>query len=446
MSAMAQSDAAAPVQSVALSAVPQPEAAAEADVKTESWGWHWQATNTTQKHGTFTSPYSGPQSLLSVESAKETLDTTLFLGARVWKGGEFYLNPEFDQGYGLENTLGVAGFTSGDAYKVGHDTPYARLHRAFLRQTFSLDDGPTEFVESSANNLAGTRSENRITLTLGKISVPDLFDGNAYAHDPRADFLNWTVIEAGAFDYAADSWGFSSGAALEWAHRDWTLRGGFYAMSKQPNMETLDGTFKQQQWLLELERHYDLLGHPGAVRVLGFLTHARMGLYTDAVSQGLALDTAPNTANVRQVANKTGYVLNLEQELAPDVGAFARYSANDGKTEAYDFTDINQALSGGVSIKGSYWNQPEHRVGLAFAVNGLSSQAKAYFAAGGMGILIGDGQLPHYGTEQILEAYYSARLNKYLTVTGDYQFVKNPAYNEDRGPVSVWGLRLHAEL
>lgn len=432
---------------MALSTVPQPiETAQDSYKEPESWGWHWQATNTTQKHGTFTSPYAGAQSLPSVEGAKETLDTTLFLGVRLWKGAEFYLNPEFDQGYGLDDTLGVAGFTSADAYKVGHDTPYARLHRAFLRQTFSLDDGKPELVESSANNLAGSRSENRLTITLGKISVPDLFDGNSYAHDPRADFLNWTVIEAGAFDYAADSWGFSSGAAVEWIHPDWTLRGGFYAMSKQPNMETLDGTFQQRQWLLELERHYDLLGHPGAVRVLGFLTQARMGTYADAVAQGVALDIAPNTANVRQYTSKTGYLVNFEQELTPDLGAFARYSANDGKTEAYDFTDINQSLSGGVSIKGSYWNEPEHHVGLAFAVNGLSSQAKAYFAAGGMGILIGDGQLPHYGMEQILEAYYSARLNKYVTVTGDYQFVKNPAYNQDRGPVSVWGLRLHAEL
>ncbi|MBV8501387.1 MAG: carbohydrate porin [Paucibacter sp.] len=435
----------------ALAQTPQPEEtptstpAATPQSAPESWGWHVQLTDMTQKHGSFNSPYAGANSLPSHESAKETFDATLFLGVRVWNGGEIYLNPELDQGFGLAGTLGVAGFTSGEAYKVGHDSVYGRLPRAFLRQTFALGEALSE-VESDANQLAGSRPDDRITLTLGKFSVVDIFDTNAYAHDPRADFLNWSIIDGGAFDYAADSWGFTSGGAAEWTRGDWSLRGGLMAMSKRPNDMTIDGTFKQRQWIAEVERRYSWMGHPGAVRLLGFLTQARMASYADALNQAQASDEMPSDlAPLRQRRRKQGFVINAEQELAPDAGAFLRYSRNDGRTEAYDFTDINESVSGGLQVKGRIWGQPEHSAGLALARNGLSANARQYFATAGLGIVIGDGQLLHYATEQILEAYYNARLGKALSITADYQYVRNPAYNADRGPVSVFGLRIHAE-
>jgi len=411
----------------------------------ESWGWHVQMTDTTQKHGSFKSPYAGANSLPAHESAKETFDATLFLGVRVWNGGEFYLNPELDQGFGLAGTLGVAGFTSGEAYKVGHDSVYGRLPRAFLRQTFALGAAHSA-VESDVNQLAGSRPDERITLTLGKFSAVDIFDTNAYAHDPRADFMNWSIIEGGAFDYAADSWGFTSGGAAEWTHGDWSLRGGLLAMSKRPNDMTIDGTFKQRQWIAEVERRYSWMGHPGAVRLLGFLTQGRMASYADALDQAQASGEMPiDLAPLRQRQRKHGFVINSEQELARDIGAFLRYSWNDGRTEAYDFTDINESVSGGLQLKGGFWGHPEHTAGLALARNGLSANARRFFAAGGLGIVIGDGQLPHYANEQILETYYNARLGKALSITADYQYVRNPAYNADRGPVSVFGLRIHAE-
>ncbi|CAM3846789.1 carbohydrate porin [Roseateles saccharophilus] len=416
-----------------------------ADAGQEEWNWHVQATSTTQRHGSFSSPYAGPNSLPPHESAKETVDATLFLGLRLWKGGELYLNPELDQGYGLANTLGAAGFTSGDAYKVGHDSVYGRLHRAFLRQTLAL--GPDAgIVEAGANQLAGARPDERLTLTLGKISVVDLFDGNSYAHDPRADFLNWAVIDSGAFDYAADSWGFSAGATAEWVRGDWSLRGGFYAMSKRPNGETLDGKFGQRQWLVEAERRFIWMGRPGAVRLLGFVTEARMASYVDALNLFQATGQMPtDLAPLRRFQRKHGVAFNAEQEVAQGVGAFVRCSWNDGRTEAYDFTDINRSVAAGLQIKGSFWRQPEHTLGLALASNGLSGQARRFFAAGGLGILVGDGMLPHAANERILEAYYKFPLGRFLSVTGDYQHLRNPAYNADRGPVSALALRLHAE-
>lgn len=411
----------------------------------EVWNAHGQLTNVTQKHGTFASSYVGQNSLLPRENAKETVDGTLFLGLKVWPSGEIYLNPEFDQGFGLSDTLGLAGFSSGAAYKVGHDSPYGRLQRAFLRQTFSLGDD-ISMVESGPNALTGPKPNENLTLTVGKFSVVDIFDNNSYAHDPRADFLNWAVIDSGAFDYAADSWGYTYGMAAEWTQHDWTVRGGIFAMSTAPNSETIDKTFGQREWVGELERRYDWSGHKGAIRLLGFLNQGRMANYNDAVTLAQSSGQPADVNRVRKMNSKSGFALNVEQELVHDLAAFARLSRNRGKTEAYDFTDVNQSLSAGLSLKGSYWNQPMHTLGSALALNGLSKQAQAYFAAGGSGILIGDGQLPHYSKEQILETYYAVKVNRALSVTGDFQYVKNPAYNADRGPVSIWGMRVHAEF
>ncbi len=411
----------------------------------ELWNAHGQFSLVTQKHASFISPYVGPNSLHSEEGAKETVDATLFLGLRLWRSGELYLNPEIDQGYGLSETTGVAGFPSGAAYKVGRDSPYGRLQRAFLRQTLALNDDMTQ-VESGPNTLAGPKPNNNLTLTLGKFSVVDIFDNNSYAHDPRADFLNWSVIDSAAFDYAADAWGYTYGMAAEWTQRDWTLRGGFFAMSTEPNGESIDQSFAQREWVFELEHRHQWLAHRGAIRLLAFVNQARMAYYGDAVALARASGQSPDVSSVRRSASKSGFAINMEQELAKDLGAFARFSRNSGNTEAYDFTDVNQSLSVGFSVKGSYWNQPTHTFGTALAVNGLSPDAKAYFSAGGIGILIGDGQLPHYAREQIFETYYAVNLNKALSLAGDFQYVRNPAYNADRGPVSIWGVRLHAEF
>ena len=408
----------------------------------ERWNLHGQVTTVAQRHGRFNSPYEGSNSLKAVEGTKTTLDITAFLGLRLWSGAEFYLNPEIDRGFGLSDTLGVAGFPSGEAYKVGHHSAYGKLPRAFLRQTVGLGDAAGEAQASAANQLAGTRPADNLTLTVGKFSVVDVFDTNSLAHDPRADFLNWSVIDAGAFDYAADSWGYSLGAAAEWNQGDWTGRLGLFALSREPNGTRLDASFAQHQWVAEVEHRHEIAGRAGKLRLLAFSSRARMGSYDHAVALGAPVDTAL----VRRMTTKQGFAINAEQALAEHLSAFARYSRNDGRTEAYDFTDINRSLSLGLSLNGAPWAQPEHTLGVALAVNSLSAPARRYFAAGGLGILVGDGRLGHYASEQIAEAYYAMRLAPGLSATLDLQHLQHPGYNAERGPATVVGARLHAEF
>ena len=411
----------------------------------EAWSAHGQFTLVAQSHKRFKSPYAGANSLYEGSSTKETADLTAFLGARLWTGGELYLNPEIDQGFGLSNTVGVAGFPSGEAYKVGRSQPYFRLNRAFFRQVVDLG-GERERVDAGANALAGSKTKNNITITVGKFSVVDVFDNNAYAHDPRADFLNWSVIDAGAFDYAADAWGYTYGVAAEWTQNAWTLRTGVFALSKVPNSEVLDSSFRQYSLITELEARHELFGHPGKVKLLAFINHGRMARYDDAVGSGHGNGVVPDPAPVRRFASRPGVALNLEQEIAAATGVFARASINDGTKEAFEFTEINRSLSAGGSIKGGLWRRTEDTVGIAVAVNAISSAAQRYFAAGGIGILIGDGQLPHYGPERIVETWYSAKVTDAVSLGFNFQRIVHPAYNRDRGPVSIFAARLHADF
>ena len=411
----------------------------------ETWNLHGQATSVTQWHGAFNAPYRGQQSLQANEPKMETVDLTLFLGVRLWNGGAFYLNPEIDEGYGLSSTLGIAGYPSGESYKLGHWAPYAKLQRAFIRQTVDLGGAATT-IESGPNSLGGATTESNLVLTAGKFSIVDLFDTNPYAHDPKGDFLNWSIIDGGAFDYAGDAWGYTYGGAAEWNAHDWTLRGGFFALSTMPGSTQADASFNQNTVVAEVEHRHDWLSHPGQLKLLWFVNRGRMGSYSDAVNLAAATGQSADVSAVRSFRNKTGYVLNLAQELPGGVGVFARYSKNDGKSESFDFTDINQSISLGVSVAGHSWGRPDDHFGLAGAINGLSNSARAYFAAGGTGLLIGDGQLPHYGREQIVESYYSIRLHEHFTAAFNYQYVKNPAYNPDRGPVSIYGVRFHADF
>ena len=414
------------------------------DTAPEDWALHGQVTNVTQGHPRFTSSYSGTNSLIANGRTEETTDITLYAGVRLWRGAEFWINPEIDQGFGLSNTVGMAGFPSGEAYKIGANVPYPRLPRAFLRQVIPLS-GELVKMESSANQLAGSKAANNVTLTIGKFSVTDIFDTNTYAHDPRGDFLNWSIIDAGAFDYAADAWGFTYGAAAEWTQDAWTLRGGVFQLSKIPNGKIVNVDFSQYMLVTELEQRYQMRGHPGKAKLLAFVNRGRMGAYRDALQLAQLAGDTPDTGLVRRFASRPGVAINLEQELAPDLGMFLRASLNNGTKEAYEFTEINRSISGGLSLKGGRWGRDDDTFGLAGVVNGLSSDARRYFANGGIGILIGDGGQT-YGAEKVLETYYSMRVNRHVTLAVNYQHVNNPAYNRDRGPVSIFGVRAHAEF
>lgn len=424
-------------------ALPAPEQAGE--FQPEIWAIHGQGTLVSQFHPGFSASFSGPNSLESTAQTRETFDLTLYGGVRPWPGAEFWVDPEVDQGFGLSNTLGVAGFPSAEAYKVGAWDPYARLPRVFLRQTVDLG-GDSETVEADLNQLAMMQTANRVVLTMGKFSVVDIFDTNKYAHDPRNDFLNWSVVDAGNFDYAADAWGFTYGAAVEWYQDWWTIRSGLFDLSEHPNSKALDTVFPdQEQFDEEVEERHQLWGRPGKLKLLGFLSHARMGSYDAATAIALQTGTPADIAAVRKGHNKAGFALNLEQQLSDGLGAFARAGWTQGQYEAFDFTDIDKTVSLGLSLAGKRWGRDDDTVGLAYAINDASAAAKRFFAAGGLGILVGDGMLVHSGPENLIEAYYNWAAIGALKVTADYQFIANPAYNRDRGPVSVFGLRLHLE-
>ncbi|MBC7416328.1 MAG: carbohydrate porin [Herminiimonas sp.] len=424
--------------------VEQPPVAASAAAVPETWALHGQITNVTQGHRRFTSPYSGANSLVANGRTEETTDITLYAGVRLWRGAQLWINPEIDQGFGLSNTVGLAGFSSGEAYKVGANTPYLRMPRLFLRQVVALGDAVIQ-AGADANQLAGPVPADNLTLTVGKFSVTDIFDTNSYAHDPRADFLNWSVIDAGAFDYAADAWGFTYGAAAEWTRDAWTVRGGVFQLSRRPNGKITGIDFGQFMLVSELEQRHDWRGHPGKLKLLAFVNRAPMGAYSDAVALAAKTGQAPDTALVRRRASRPGATVNLEQELRSDLGVFLRASVNRGDQEAYEFTEINRSVSGGVSLKGERWGRSDDRIGVAVAVNALSADARRYFAVGGTGILIGDGQL-RAGNEKIVEAYYAFQLDPHATLALNYQHVHNPAHNRDRGPVSIFSARVHAQF
>lgn len=409
----------------------------------DRWSLHAQTTYVQQYAFPFRNPYSG-QNSLEPNQARATWDATFYLGWKLWQGAEFWVNPEIDLGFGLSGTVGAAGFPNGEAYKLGSDYPYARLPRYFLRQTINLG-GPTEKVEAGPNKFAGSESADRLVITLGKFGVTDIFDNNKYAHDPRADFLNWALVDTGSFDYAADAWGYTYGAAVEWYRGKWAFRAGLFDLSIVPNSIELDHAFAQHQWIGEIERRYDINGQPGKVAVTAFLSHGRMGRFGDAIALAAITGGPADIAAVRRLQDRTGISVNLEQQLSPTVGVFARAGISDGRFETYEFTDVDRTFAAGVVLSGKLWGRNDDTVGMGGVINGISTVHQQFLNAGGLGILVGDGKLPNPGNEHILELYYSLPILSWRA-TFSYAFIDNPAYNEDRGPVSVISTRLRAQF
>ena len=411
-------------------------------LETDRFAFHAQSTLLEQYTPPFRSPYVGTNSL-NPNQGRETFDATLYAGMKLWDGAEAWVNPEMDQGFGLSSSVGAAGFPSGEAYKVGANYPYVRLHRAFLRQTIDLG-GDVQKIDSGFNQFAGSTTSDRLVITLGKIGIPDIFDTNKYAHDPRSDFMNWSIVDTGTFDYAADAWGYALGGTIEWYTGPWTFRGGIFDLSIAPNTTSLDSRFGQFQWIGEIERRYSILGQPGKIAVTGFLTRGGMGSFNDAIQLAAVTGAPADITAVRHYQSRGGISMNLEQQINENVGFFARAGWADGHKEAYEFTDIDRSVAAGFSISGRVWGRNDDVWGIAGVDNGITNVHQAFLNAGGLGILVGDGQLPHAGDERILETYYSFPWFA-SRITLDYQLIVNPAYNRDRGPASLLGVRLHTQ-
>jgi high affinity Mn2+ porin len=408
----------------------------------QRWNWHVQNTDILDWHPGFHAAYSGPNSLYHGSEVQETVSLDLIGGARLWRGAEVHVDGLLWQGFGFSKSLGAEGFPNGEAFRFGTMEPNVVFSRAFLRQTIGLG-GEQENVEDDAFHLAGKQDISRVTITAGKLSVKDIFDNNSYANDPRTQFLNWSLMANEAWDYPADSLGFTTGLVLELNQPQWTVRYGFFQMPRVSNGLAQDPAYLRA-WgtVLEFERRFAINEHPGAVRVQAFLNRAHMGSYQATV------DNPAFNADItlsRSYRYKYGFGLNLEQELTKGIGAFMRLGWSDGRNEGWVFSDVDHAASLGLSIKGDFWHRPGDTVGLAGALNGISRSHRDFLAAGGTGILAGDGAL-NYGIEQLMEMYYDVQIWKTIHATADYQFIANPAFNQDRGPVSVLSARLHWEF
>jgi len=411
--------------------------------KEERFSVHVQTTVITQYKPYFKAKYSGDNSLTSQEESETSLTSTLFIGARLWKGASAYINPELAGGSGLSGALGVAASTNGETYRIGDPKPATVLARLFLRQEFSLGN-QKEYIDADKNQLGGLRSTHFFAFTLGKVSVSDYFDANSFSHDARSQFMSWGLMNNGAWDYAANQKGYTPSTVLEFVTPKYELRYHLSLVPKSANNNDMNWDIMQASGQsLEYTLKRTIKKGKMIFRLMGFYNAANMGNY----KQSMTIDSInPSIIQTRQYGrSKYGFTVNTEYEKN-FLGAFVRAGWNDGNNETWMFTEIDQTLSAGFILKGNLWKRKGDALGIAAVASGLSAPHKDYLQAGGKGFMLGDGNLS-YGWEKLMEVYYSAELlknNVYFTLA--YQYIIDPGYNKDRGPVNVFSVRVHAEI
>lgn len=413
---------------------------------TENWNLFYQATSIGQYHGRFQSPYQGRRSLLDVPERDVSLTTTLFVGVRLSQNTQLYFDPEIAGGRGFSTVNGIADFPNGELPRVASATPKPYIARLYISHDFGFGD-ETEQFDSDENQLAGNRPMKRYTVGVGRFTVTDFFDKNRYTHDPRTQLMGWSMMYNGAWDYPADTRGYTWGWFHEFHTRNWSFRYGSAAEPKVANGLRFDRRlFRDRGDMFEVERRHEIRKHPGAIRLLGFLLRSDSGSYAKALALSHQTGSTPDvTATRRPGTLKYGGGISMDQELSRYIGVFSRLGWNDGKTESFAFTAIDRMASGGVSIGGRSWKRKDDVFASAFVASGLSGVHASYLAHGGLDFYIGDGRL-NYAPEYVWESYYSARIFSGFFTTFDAQHIANPAFNHDRGPVWAWSLRLHLDL
>ena len=411
----------------------------------------YQSTYNTQRHPAFPAAGSGLNSLTPGADKMFTFSLTGHWGKRLESGAEVYANVELTAGDPFSrNLVGLGGFTNGEITRAGGKQPKPYLQRLFWRQTWN-QGGEREYLESDFNQMARWVDKNRFVLTAGNFSTLDVFDDNAYAKDPRTQFMNWSHWTYGAYDYAADARGFGWGVAAEWYRDDWVFRLGRMSGPRTPNGLPVDfDLLRHYGDQFEVEHAHTLGGQPGKARMLAWRNRGVTASFADARSY-LLNNPGTDPQTILQVRNgeklKYGLGLNLEQALSGDVGVFLRAMKADGRTETYAFTEIDTSVSAGILFKGHLWGRAQDSLGVAYMDNRLSNDRSRFLEAGGMSYFIGDGVGNfRYGAEHGTEVFYSVGIGKNLWVTGDWQHIANPAYNTLRGPVNVYAIRLHAEF
>jgi high affinity Mn2+ porin len=408
------------------------------------WWLSGQVNLISQAHGRFTSPYEGDNSLRpNPEQALSRL-WTIYTGVKLPRHTELLFDIESAGGRGLGDALGLAGFTNLDVVRnptLG-SAPY--IARAMVHTTIPLS---SEMVDAtpSAFALAAHVPARRIEIRAGKLGMADFFDVNAVGSDSHLQFTNWTVDNNGAYDYAADTRGYTYAAIVEYDTPRWSVRFGEALMPTVANGIDMDwhlSRARAENLELELRPATGLV-----VRLLGYANHANMGSYDEAIQGFLSgRDPVPDiVAHRAQGRVKTGVGLNTEYTFPRLVRVFARTGWNEGHNESFAYTEVNNSVQGGGDLNGGLWSRSQDRLGVAVVSNGLSQPHREYLALGGQGFLLGDGAL-NYGREDIVETYYTAHLWRGLSASGGLQYIDHPGYNRDRGPVLVEMLRLHVEF
>jgi high affinity Mn2+ porin len=428
---------------------------AQANEKPDSskYSYHFQLTAINQSHTAFPVKYAGTNSLThESEANKLSLTSTLFLGTPLWKNASLYFNPEITGGQGLSASKGIAGFTNGETFRIGTTAPVLYIARLFFRQNIALPNTEYEMVEDDVNQVKEKLPTSRISIHAGKISLSDYFDRNTYSHDPRGQFLNWSLMSNGGWDYPADTRGYTQALVVELIKPTWAIRVSTAMVPLKANGLQLDGNIlKAHSETIELEKKWNLNGRPGTIRLLGFHTLSQAPTYLKTVAQVKLRDSSSVDVFSGQKAwgiyggLKYGYGINVEQSFSNTVGGFFKASWNDGKTATWAFTEIDNSVSAGIQVLGNAWNRPNDNLGIAHVMNGISKDHQAFLKAGLNGFMIGDGNL-NYAPESITELYYKARLTKSFWLSADYQLVFNPAYNNDSGSVNVFAIRGHVEF
>lgn len=413
---------------------------------------HAQETSVSQYKPSFRAAYSGTNSLTPDEEWVNTLTSTLFMGVKLWKYSQVVFNPEVAGGSGLSQALGIAAASNGESFRVGNPSPTIYIARAYFRQLFPLSK-EWQLQQDEDNRVEQQIPVKYIAFTGGKIAISDYFDDNSFSHNPRTQFLSWGLMSNGAWDYPANTRGYTPSLMLEYVSPKFEMRYGISMMPTTANGNVMDGNVgKANGQTVEFKYKYSVGKQQGKISVLGFMNTAHMGSYTApnvlmTVADNMYTYTYTLRASEQYGRTKYGFGINLEQNITADLGFFARASYNDGHTETWCFTEIDQAFSAGISLKGTKWKRRNDVFGLAYSLAGISKEHADYLAAGGYGFIIGDGQLNNYGSENLFETYYSCSLmNDRIIPSIAYQFVINPAYNRDRGPLSILSFRLHIRI
>ena len=418
-----------------------------------NWSNHFQATVIFQTHPSFNSPYSGRNSLSGLkEKGATSITTTLFMGRKLWKNAAFYFNPEVSGGRGLSFAVGVAGALNGETYRIGNPKPAGFIARSYLQQYFPIGKHDYENVEDAANQVAGKIPNSRITISAGKFAMSDFYDDNKYSKDPRTQFFNWSLWANGAWDYPANTRGYTFGIVTEIIKPKWVIRLSTVAVPRIANAPKMEYNItKAHSETFEIETKTVIRKHPGAIRFLITNTHSKAPSYAEglkalATGNQFILDViSGDTENITYSGKKFGLGLNAEQEVTKEMGMFTRIGWNDGRYASWAFTEIDRTIHLGLSVKGTGWKRADDVFAIAGVINAISHAHRNFLKAGGYGFIIGDGKL-NYSNEAIIETYYSARFSKFFWLTLDYEFVNHPGYNKDRGPTHVFGIRGHIEL